>query len=53
MINKRHFSLADRLALQADAMLRTLVPSSCQAERPSPARQHPEDSSLTLSLIHI
>lgn len=47
MINKRHFSLADRLAIQADAMLRTLVPSSCQAERTSPAKQHSEDGNLS------
>ena len=38
----RHYSLLDRLAIQADAALRTLVPESCQAARPSPATTQPE-----------
>lgn len=39
---QRHYTLFDRLALQVDAALRTLVPSSCQAARPSPAIGEPE-----------
>ena len=38
----RHYSLLDRLAIQADAALRTLVPESCQAARLSPAVAQPE-----------
>lgn len=39
---QRQYSLLDRLAMQADAALRTLVPESCQASRPSPAAAQPE-----------
>lgn len=39
---QRHYSLFDRLTLQADAALRTLIPESCQAARPSPAIGKPE-----------
>lgn len=46
MSTQRHYTLADRLTQQADALLRTLVPSSCQAARPSPAHEHTEDTSL-------
>lgn len=46
MFTQRHYSLADRLTQQADALLRTLVPSSCQAARLSPALAHSEDTSL-------
>ncbi len=46
MPSQRQYSLADRLAMQADAVLRTLVPASCQAQRPSPAKQHPEHGNL-------
>lgn len=41
---QRHYSLFDRLTMQADAALRTLVPESCQASRPSPATCQPESS---------
>jgi len=37
MMLKRHYSPLDRLLLQADAALRTLVPGSSQPARPSPA----------------
>lgn len=46
MPTERHYSLADRLTLQADAMLRTLVPFSNQPARPSPALAQCEDPSL-------
>lgn len=45
-MQQRHYSLFDRLTLQADAALRTLVPNSCQAARPSPALSEAEDPSL-------
>lgn len=38
----RHYSLFDRLAMQADAALRTLVPDSNSTARPSPALNDPE-----------
>ncbi|MCQ4348961.1 2-polyprenyl-3-methyl-6-methoxy-1,4-benzoquinone monooxygenase [Pseudomonas stutzeri] len=38
MTSQRHYSPADRLLLQADAALRTLLPFSSQPGRPSPAR---------------
>ena len=37
MPSQRHYSPADRLLMQADAALRTLLPFSGQSSRPSPA----------------
>ena len=37
MTSQRHYSPADRLLMQADSALRTLLPFSGQPERPSPA----------------
>lgn len=37
MSNERHYSPADRLLMQADAALRTLLPFSGHPQRPSPA----------------
>lgn len=34
----RHYSLVDRLLVQADQSLRTLIPGAAQANRPSPAQ---------------
>lgn len=42
MSSQRHYSPADRLLLQADAALRTLLPFSGQPTRPSPARDQEE-----------
>ncbi|TBU88624.1 2-polyprenyl-3-methyl-6-methoxy-1,4-benzoquinone monooxygenase [Phytopseudomonas dryadis] len=42
MANKRHYSPVDRLLLQADMALRTLLPFSGQPSRPSPAIVQPE-----------
>ena len=42
MANERHFSPVDRLLLQADAALRTLLPFSGQPSRPSPGIVQPE-----------
>ena len=37
MSSQRHYSPIDRLLLQADAAMRTLIPNSNHASRPSPA----------------
>lgn len=42
MANDRHYSPVDRLLLQADMALRTLLPFSGQPSRPSPALVEPE-----------
>ncbi|MES2819486.1 MAG: 2-polyprenyl-3-methyl-6-methoxy-1,4-benzoquinone monooxygenase [Pseudomonadota bacterium] len=42
MATERHYSPVDRLLLQADAALRTLLPFSGQPQRPSPAILQPE-----------
>lgn len=42
MTSQRHYSPADRLLLQADAALRTLLPFSGQPGRPSPAQPKEE-----------
>ena len=42
MASERHYSPIDRLLLQADAAMRTLLPFSGQAYRPSPAIVQPE-----------
>ncbi|UVE17371.1 2-polyprenyl-3-methyl-6-methoxy-1,4-benzoquinone monooxygenase [Pseudomonas sp. LS44] len=42
MATERHYSPADRLLLQADAALRTLLPFSGQPYRPSPAITQPD-----------
>ncbi|QTF57554.1 2-polyprenyl-3-methyl-6-methoxy-1,4-benzoquinone monooxygenase [Stutzerimonas frequens] len=48
MSSQRHYSPADRLLMQADAALRTLLPFSGQPSRPSPAVLK-NDSELTES----
>ena len=42
MANERHYSPADRLLLQADMALRTLLPFSGHPSRPSPAVVQPD-----------
>lgn len=42
MATERHYSPIDRLLLQADSALKTLLPSSAHAHRPSPAVVQPE-----------
>lgn len=44
MPSQRHYSPIDRLLLQADAALRTLVPNSSHASRPSPALVEPHSA---------
>lgn len=39
----RHYSLVDRLLVQADQSLRTLIPGAAQANRPSPAQHLTHD----------
>ncbi|HZJ93049.1 MAG TPA: 2-polyprenyl-3-methyl-6-methoxy-1,4-benzoquinone monooxygenase [Thiopseudomonas sp.] len=41
MSSQRHYSPVDRLLLQADAAMRTLIPNSSHASRPSPAIAEP------------
>lgn len=44
MSTQRHYSPIDRLLLQADTALRTLIPNSSHASRPSPAVLEPQSS---------
>ena len=43
MTTQRHYSPIDRLLLQADTAMRTLLPFSGQPYRPSPAIVKPEN----------
>ena len=50
MTTQRHYSPIDRLLLQADTAMRTLLPFSGQPQRPSPAivkPEHPLDAQAT------
>lgn len=53
MSSQRHYSPADRLLLQADAALRTLLPFSGQPTRPSPARDQEEVALDDASARHV
>ena len=44
MSSQRHYSPIDRLLLQADTALRTLIPNSNHASRPSPAVFEPQST---------
>lgn len=44
MSSHRHYSPLDRLLLQADAAMRTLIPKSSHASRPSPALVEPHST---------
>lgn len=44
MSSQRHYSPIDRLLLQADAAMRTLIPNSSHASRPSPALTEPQST---------
>lgn len=44
MSSQRHYSPIDRLLLQADTALRTLIPNSNHASRPSPAVLEPQST---------
>ena len=53
MSSHRHYSPMDRLLLQADAALRTLIPNSSHASRPSPATLEPHSSLDATQTRHI
>ncbi len=44
MSSQRHYTPIDRLLLQADAAMRTLIPNSSHASRPSPALVEPKST---------
>lgn len=53
MPSQRHYSPLDRLLLQADAAMRTLIPKSSHASRPSPALVEPHSTVDTQHTKHI
>lgn len=53
MASERHYSTADRLLLQADAALRTLLPFSGKPYRPSPAATEPDAELGTSEARHV
>lgn len=53
MSSQRHYSPLDRLLLQADAAMRTLIPKSSHASRPSPALVEPHSTVDTQHTKHI
>lgn len=53
MASERHYSTADRLLLQADAALRTLLPFSGKPYRPSPAITQPDAELETSDARHV
>jgi ubiquinone biosynthesis monooxygenase Coq7 len=53
MANQRHYSPLDRLLLQADTALRTLLPFSGQPYRPSPAIVKPDAQFDTDTTRHV
>jgi len=53
MASERHYSTADRLLLQADAALRTLLPFSGKPYRPSPAVTEPDSELGTNEARHV
>lgn len=53
MSSQRHYSPIDRLLLQADAAMRTLIPNSSHASRPSPAVVEPKSTLDAAETRHI
>lgn len=53
MSASRHYSLVDRLLVQADQSLRTLIPGAAQANRPSPAQHITNDQVADKDRRHI
>ncbi len=53
MPSQRHYSPADRLLMQADAALRTLLPFSGQPSRPSPALLKTETELSEIETRHV
>ncbi|WP_434679368.1 2-polyprenyl-3-methyl-6-methoxy-1,4-benzoquinone monooxygenase [Pseudomonas sp. R1-18] len=53
MATERHYSPLDRLLLQADSAMRTLLPSSGHSHRPSPAVVQPEHKMNDVDTRHV
>ncbi|WP_268798260.1 2-polyprenyl-3-methyl-6-methoxy-1,4-benzoquinone monooxygenase [Pseudomonas huanghezhanensis] len=53
MATERHYSPIDRLLLQADAAMKTLLPSSAHAHRPSPAIVQPDTKMSDVDTRHV
>ena len=53
MATERHYSVIDKLLLQADSAMRTLLPSSGHSQRPSPAIVRPEHAMDETETRHI
>ncbi|KQQ54145.1 2-octaprenyl-3-methyl-6-methoxy-1,4-benzoquinol hydroxylase [Pseudomonas sp. Leaf127] len=53
MATERHYSVIDKLLLQADSAMRTLLPSSGHSQRPSPAIVHAEHTMSETETRHI
>jgi 3-demethoxyubiquinol 3-hydroxylase len=53
MTTQRHYSPIDRLLLQADTAMRTLLPFSGQPYRPSPAIVKPENPLREQATRHV
>lgn len=53
MATQRHFSPADRLLMQADSALRTLLPLSAHPQRPSPAQDQKDAELSRAETTHI
>lgn len=53
MATERHYSPIDRFLLQADAAMKTLLPSSAHAHRPSPAIVQPDTKLSDVDAKHV
>ncbi len=53
MATERHYSPIDRLLLQADSAMRTLLPSSGHSQRPSPAITQPDHKMNDVDARHV
>jgi ubiquinone biosynthesis monooxygenase Coq7 len=53
MATERHYSPIDRFLLQADAAMKTLLPSSAHAHRPSPAIVQPDTEMSDIDTKHV
>jgi ubiquinone biosynthesis monooxygenase Coq7 len=53
MATERHYSPIDRFLLQADAAMKTLLPSSAHAHRPSPAIVQPDTKMSDVDTKHV
>ena len=53
MATERHYSPIDRILLQADAAMRTLLPSKGYSSRPSPALVQPEVAMSDVDTRHV